>query len=51
MRSDFSLNNNNAFTGASRGLREAFAERVFEKASRSLQGTSTEVYEPFAEVA
>ena len=30
-----------AFTKPSRGLREAFAEHVFEKASRSLQGAST----------
>ena len=30
-----------AFAKPSRGLREAFAERVFEKASRSLQGAST----------
>ena len=29
------------FTKASWGLREGFAERVFEKASRSLQGAST----------
>ena len=30
-----------AFKKPSRGLREAFAERVFEKASRSLQGASS----------
>ena len=30
-----------AFKKPSRGLREAFAERVFEKASRSLQGATT----------
>ena len=30
-----------AFVKPSRGLREAFAERVFEKASRSLQGATT----------
>ena len=30
-----------AFAKPSRGLREAFAERVFEKASRSLQGATT----------
>ena len=32
-----------ALAKPSRGLREAFAERVFEKASRSLQGASTKI--------
>ena len=36
------------FTKPSRGLREAFAERVLEKASRSLHEPFAESYEPFA---
>ena len=36
------------FTEPSRGLREAFAERVLEKASRSLYEPFAEFYEPFA---
>ena len=37
-----------AFTKPSRGLREAFAERVFEKASRNFQGASTNPSRRFA---
>ena len=39
------------FKKPSRGLREAFAERVFEKPPRRLLEPFAEVYEPFAEVA
>ena len=52
---DESVTLHEGFTKPSRGPREAFAVRVFEKASRSLQGAShepfAEVYEPFAGVA